>query len=558
MNNPSTQHPAAGDPLVSRRRGRISLVWLVPGVAALIGMAMLVHTWMSAGPEIDIAFRTAAGMEAGKTVVKYKDVTVGAVSAITLSDDGSHVVARVALAKSASRLTRKDTRFWVVRPRVGVGGVSGIDTLLSGAYIAVDAGTAAESSKSFTGLETPPTVIGGTRGRSFVLHTADMGSLDIGSPIYYRRVQVGRVASYRLDDDGQGVSVQIFINAPYDRFVTTDARFWNASGVDVSLGADGLKLKTQSVTTIVAGGIAFAVPEGAGKAAPEDTHYALAKDQATAMAPPDGPSQSLQLRFSQSLRGLSVGAPVQFYGLEIGRVVSMELDYAPAARTFTTVVNLVIHPQRLGRALDKLPKAEMKADADSERQRARFLLEMVAQGLRAQARPGNLLTGQLYISLDFMPNAPRVVFDELARPLVLPTVNSSLDQLQDQVGRILGKIEKIPFDSIGRNLDRSLTNLDKTLEQVNGQVLPQTMQTFKRAEQTFDAAQGLLAEDAPLQQHLGQTLQEVQQTARSVRVLTDLLGRHPQALLRGLPEDPSAAALQFRNPNATVTQESQQ
>lgn len=514
---------------------------------------MLVHTWRSAGPEIDIAFRTAAGLEAGKTAVKYKEVTVGAVSAITLSDDGSHVVAHVALAKSASRLTRQDTRFWVVRPRVGVGGVSGIDTLLSGAYIAVDAGKAEASAKTFTGLETPPTVIGDTPGRTFILHTSDMGSLDIGSPVYYRRVQVGRVASYRLDDDGEGVSVRIFVDAPYDRFVTADTRFWNASGVDVSLGADGFKLKTQSIATIVAGGIAFAAPTAGGKMVPVDAHYPLAKDQVTAMASPDGPSQSLQLRFSQSLRGLAVGAPVQFYGLEIGRVVSMELDYAPATHTFTSVVNLSIYPQRLGRTLDKLPKDI----AEAERQQARFLREMVARGLRAQARPANLLTGQLYISFDFIPNAPRVAFDESVRPLVLPTVKGSLDQLQDQLGRILGKIEEVPFDSIGRHLDRSLGNLDKTLEQVNGQVLPQTTQTLKRAEQTFVAAQGLLAEDAPLQQNLGQTLQEVQQAARSVRVLTDLLGRHPQALVRGLPDDPTPVAPQFSIPNATLTQESQ-
>ncbi|WP_237113179.1 PqiB family protein [Pseudomonas aeruginosa] len=317
MNDVRTQTQEPRYPTVDQRRWRISLVWLVPALAALIGLSMLAHAWLSAGPEITITFRTAAGLEAGKTPVKYKDVTVGAVTAITLSDDGSHIVARVSLASSAVSLTRKDTRFWVVRPRIGTGGVSGIDTLLSGAYIAVDAGSEQASSKVFTGLEIPPTVIGGMPGKSFILHTEDLGSLDVGSPVYYRRIQVGRVASYKLDDDGNHVSLQVFVDEPYDSFVTTDTRFWNASGVDVSLGADGLKLKTQSVATIVAGGIAFAaLPRAQNQVekAPEYAQFTLSPDQASAMTPPDGPAQYVQLRFDQSLRGLSIGAPVQFSG----------------------------------------------------------------------------------------------------------------------------------------------------------------------------------------------------------------------------------------------------
>lgn len=539
------------DPSVTRSRWRISLVWVVPAVAALIGLSMLMHAWLSAGPEIAITFRTATGLEAGKTPVKYKDVTVGVVSAIALSDDGTHVIATVSLAKSALSLTRKDTRFWVVRPRIGIGGISGVDTLLSGAYVAVDTGTATESSKSFTGLEMPPTVIGGTPGRSFRLHTADLGSLDIGSPVYYRRIQVGRVAAYQLDEDGKRVNLQVFIDAPYDRYVTSNARFWNASGVDVSLGADGLKLKTQSMATIIAGGVAFGAPNfNAGEAAPENTEFTLAQDQASAMAPPDGPGQYIELRFEQSLRGLAVGAPVQFAGVDLGRVVSTSLDYDQVKRRFPTVVGIVVYPQRLGRVLEKLPRIE----GGTQQQAAQFLGGMVEQGLRAQARSGNLLTGQLYIALDFVPKAPKVAFDASARPLTLPTVPGSLDQLQEQVASIVSKIEKMPLDSIGRNLDATLADLDKTLKQVNGQVLPEATQTLQQARQTFGATQGILAEDAPLQQNLGQTLEEVQRSARSLRVLTDLLGRHPESLLRGRPDEPAPTTVD--PPKPATSQES--
>ena len=555
MNPVSDKHPPEPhNPAVTRSRWWISPVWLVPTVAALIGLSMVIHAWLSSGPEITISFKTAAGLDAGKTPVKYKDVTVGTVSSVTLADDGSHVVAKISLARSAKSLARADSRFWVVRPRIDIGGISGVDTLLSGAYIGVDTGSAKTELTEFTGLETPPAVINGTAGKSFVVHTIDLGSLDIDSPVYYRHIKVGRVASYKLDDDGRGVSLQIFIDAPYDRFVTTDTYFWNASGVDISLGADGFKLKTQSMATIVAGGIAFAAPERSHNApAPADTQFALAKDEQSAMAPPDGPAQYIQLRFEQALRELSVGAPVEFSGINVGRVVSMNLDYDASKQRFPSVVGIEIYPYRLGPVVAKLPKIE----ANIDKQDAQFLSQMVAHGLRAQARSGNLLTGQLYISLDFVPHAPKVTFNANARPLTLPTVSGGLDQLQEQVASVVSKIDKIPLESIGHHLDTSLSELDGTLKQINGQVLPETTLTLRQARQTFGAAQDMLAEDSPLQQNLGQTLQELQRTARSVHTLTDLLSRHPDALLRGRTADQPMAAPELRS-NTATSQESKQ
>lgn len=537
MNDSPETLPEPPDPVVTRRRRSISLVWLVPIVAALIGASMLVHAWLATGPKITISFRTAEGLEAGKTPVKYKDVTVGAVTAVNLNDDGSGVVATVELVENAASLARADTRFWVVRPRVGLGGISGVDTLLSGAYIGVDKGSSIEPARQFTGLETPPTVIGGTPGKTFVLEAQDLGSLDINSPVYFRRIQVGRVASYQLSDDGKSVRLQIFVDAPYDRFVTDNTRFWNASGVDVSLGADGFKLRTQSVATVVAGGIVFAAPaRSPGDPAADNTEFTLSGDQETAMAPPDGPAQYLQLRFDQSMRGLSVGAPVLFSGVDLGKVVSVSLDYDPATQHFPTVVGIVVYPQRLGRVLDKLPKP----NGDSQSQAARFLADMVVHGLRAQARSGNLLTGQLYISLDFVSNAPKVAFDASARLLTLPTVNGDFDRMQEQIANIIAKIEKMPLDSIGKHLDDTLAGLDTTLKQVNGRVLPETTHTLRQAGQTLGSVQSALAEDGPLQQNLNQTLTEVRRTARSLRVLTDQLGRHPESVLSGRPDDASS------------------
>lgn len=538
---------AAPTPRISSSRFRPSLVWVVPAVAALIGASLMVHAWLSAGPQITVRFQTANGLEAGKTTVKYKDVAIGNVTAITLSPDKAQVIATIELNKSAENFAREGSRFWVVRPRIGAGGISGVETVLSGAYIGVDSGRSERAAKTFVGMETPPTVINGTPGKSFILHSDDLGSLEIGTPVYYRRIQVGRVASYKLDADGKGVTVQVFIDAPYDRFVSADTRFWNASGVDLSLGADGLKVKTQSLATVAAGGVAFATPGASGTPAAELAQFTLAQDQQSAMAQSDGPPILLRMRFDQSLRGLVADAPVEFLGTNIGKVKAVYLDFKTDKQQFSVVVDALVYPQRLNRISSK-----QDAQPDKEEQlAATFLSKMVAQGLRAQARPGNILTGQLYIAFDFLPNSPRASFDVKARPLSLPTVRADFSRLQEQVANIVGKLDKVPFESIGHHLDESLVDMDKTLKQVNGSLLPEarttlqatqhSMSAFRNTLGTVDGTLGSLnsslAPEAPLPQSLNQTLLELQRSARSLRTLTDMLGRHPESLIRGRAKD---------------------
>jgi len=531
--NPIPQQP--GEPGVIRRRWP-SPIWLVPVIALLIGASMLLHAWLAAGPEIAITFQTATGLEPGKTAVKYKDVTVGIVKDIQLRGDDSQVLVTVSLNESAENLARADTRFWVVRPRVGIGGVTGIDTLLSGAYIGVDKGSSARTRSAFTGLESPPAVINNMPGSRFVVQTDDLGSLDIGSPVYYRRVPVGRIASYQLNADGKSVSLQIFIDAPYDRFVTPNSRFWNASGLDVSVGANGFRLRTQTVAAIMAGGIAFATPENASGASPVGPkgEYVLAKDQESALAAPDGPPMRFKLRFERSLHGLEVGAAVEFSSIKIGRVVSVDLDYSPQGYRFPSVVGIEVYPNRLGNVLSKLPKQ----NRGLEQETAAFTRDLVEHGLRAQATPSNLLTGQLYISLDFVPNAARVPFDIHARPLVLPTINGGFDRLQEQIASIVSKVDKMPLASIAQNLNATLAGVDNSLKQVNGQTLPAANQLLRQMSQTAQTAQELLAEDSPLMLTFSQSLQEALRALRVVRNLADQLDRHPESLLQGRTEDP--------------------
>ena len=530
--NPLTPLPSVR-PEIRARKARISLVWLVPIVAGLIGLSMVVHDLLNVGPKVTVSFLTAEGLEVNKTQVKYKNVVIGMVTDIALSEDRTHVLATIELNKTATLFTHAETQYWVVRPRIGAQGVSGVDTLLSGAFINADPGKSEKIEKNFTGLETPPSVTFGEKGKRFMLHTEDLGSLDIGSPVYLRRIRVGQVVAYELAKDGKGVDIEIFINSPNDQYVLTDSRFWNASGVDVTVGADGLKVATQSLASIISGGIAFREPKYSPDAKPAEVNatFKIFEDQTTALAPPDGEPRYIRMRFQQSLRGLAVNAPIDFLGVNIGRVVSVDLEYDPKTQTFPGVVGAVIYPQRLGAAHDMLQG--LAGEGDIEEQSARVLDGLVRHGLRAQARTGNLLTGQLYIAMDFDSKAPKVAFDATARPLEIPTVPGSFDKLQEQLQGFVDKLSKLPIDALVSNLNGSLSELQKTMKTVNGEVLPQVRGTLQQAQKTLGTANDTLSDDSPARQQLGQTMDEVQRTARSVRVLTDFLSCHPESLIRG-------------------------
>ncbi|MVV49882.1 MCE family protein [Pseudomonas sp. PB120] len=548
MKSQATDGPLApGQAPVKTRRFSVSLVWIVPIVAVLVGISLVVHSILQEGPTITVTFKTGDGLTANKTEVKYRNVVIGHVSDVELSSDQKSVNATIKLAKQAEIFTREDSQFWVVRPRIGAGGVSGIDTLLSGDYIGADIGQANGRAKDFKGLENPPPITYGEPGKRFTLHTQDLGSLDIGSPVYYRKIPVGQVVAYALDPDGKGVNIELFIHAPNDQYVTENTRFWNASGVDVSVGANGVSVKTESLSSILVGGIAFRAPDYSpdDKPAAEEYAYELFDDQQTALAPPEGKAQYLSLRFDQALRGLKVGAPVEFLGMEFGKVVSINLDFDPQKRIFPVNVGIVIYPQRLGTAHTKMLKA-LNHDPNDEAASIRLMGSFVENGLRAQARSGNLLTGQLYIALDFYPKAEKVVFDPNLRPAMIPTIPGSLEELQGKLEAMVDKINKLPIERIAGNLDSNLVELRKGLTQFNAKTLPGVQTTLSDVSKTLQSANSTLADDSPQREKLSQTLDELGRTSRSLRDLADYLGRHPESLIRGRPEN--AAPMDMQGP----------
>lgn len=519
--------------IAPRGRWLPSLVWLIPLLAALIGVSLFIHQVVQQGPTITISFKSADGIESGKTRVKFKDVDVGEVKSVRLSDDLSRALVTVDLTKEASNFAVKDTRFWIVKPRVAASGISGLGTLLSGSYIGVDAGRSTETEKEFVGLETPPAVTRDQKGHQFVLHAENLGSLDIGSPVFYRRLQVGQIVAYSLDPDGSGLTLRIFVNAPYDKYVASNTRFWHASGVDLRLDSGGFRLNTQSLAAVVIGGIAFQAPpdQPAGTSAANNAAFRLSSTEGDAMRDPDTEPVPVVLNFNQSLRGLSVGASVDFRGITIGEVKRIGVDFDPKAQQISMPVTVDIYPERLGKTFAAvLRKDKVKGDHE-------MFMTMIHRGLRAQLRTGNFLTGQLYVALDFFPNAPPVKVNYDNDPTQLPTLPNTLDQLQLQVADIAKKLQKIPFDKIGNNLNNTLASANTLFQQLDTQVAPQATATLVEAKKTFASAQQTLAVDSPLQGDVRQAMRQVTQTAQSLSVLADYLERHPEALLRGKTGD---------------------
>ncbi|MDO5055994.1 MAG: MlaD family protein [Lautropia sp.] len=525
-----------------RYRWLPSMIWVLPLLAALIGAIFTYRELTQHGPVITVSFKTAEGLEAGKTRLRYKDVEIGTVKTITLAPDRSHVLVSIQLRKEATGFQARDSRYWVVRPRADLSGVSGLNTLLSGAYIGVDAGKSAQVSTHFEGLETPPPLKYDEVGSQFTLHARDIGSLDIGSPVLYRRVTVGRLTSYSLDEQGESVVLNIFINSPYDRFVGSNTRFWEASGIDAKFDASGVQIDTQSLMTVVVGGIAFASPvEGKGGEADVDTPFVLASNQEAAMKKADGPSHFFLLKFNQSLRGLQPGAVVDFLGVELGQVRSIDVEFDEKTSEISMPVLIEVFPERLRRRSNQaVPGREqmMPDDADS----LANLGQMVARGLRAQLRTGNLLSGQLYVALDFFPDAKPAGMIARGEIVELPTVGSSLDEIQVQIAEIIKKVNKLPFETMGRDLQQTLASMRRTLASTESMVksldrtlAPELMKTVKSLRQTLDSAEQLLATGSPLQADVQRTLGSVSRAADSLKRLTDYLEQHPESLLRGKP-----------------------
>ena len=519
-----------------QRRWPLSLVWIVPALAILFGGWLAFQAIRDRGPSILIAFKTAEGIEPRTTKIKYRNVEVGEVKSIELSGDRSQVLVTAQMFRHAAGLLVNDTRFWVVRPRISAGSVTGLGTLLSGSHIGIDAGKSTQSRREFIGLEQPALVTGDFPGRQFILRADDMGSLDIGSPIYFKHIQVGQVAAYALDADGKGVTLKVFINSPYDKHVNIGSRFWHADGIDVTLDASGLKINTQSVVSILLGGLAFENFADApnGQPAGADTAFNIFPDRARATKPLELGYEIYAMVFKESARGLAVGAPVDFRGVVIGEVLAIDLDYDPATKEISVPVKVRINGARLR---TRPGRANNAATALSPSDAQAFIDRLVQRGLRGQLRTANLLTSQLYIALDIFTAVPKAAADWSKSPPELPTTPGSLQELQVTIAAIAKKLEKVPFDAIGSDLQKTLQGANKLITQLDSETAPELRAALEEARRTLKAIERTAATDSPLQQDVHASLLEIARAAKSFRLLSDYLERHPESLLRGKKAD---------------------
>jgi paraquat-inducible protein B len=531
--------------LVQTRR-QFSIVWLVPIVAVLIGGWLAYKGLSEKGPTVTISFESAEGLEAGKTKLKYKDVELGQVETIRFNTDLSRVIVTVELVKEAEPHLTENTRFWVVRPRVTASGVSGLGTLFSGAYIGMDPGQEGAPARKFKGLEIPPIITTGKPGSDFILRATTLGSLDTGAPVYYRQIQVGQVIGYELHEKGQHLLIKIFINAPHHKLVKTNTRFWNASGFDLKLDASGLKLNTESLASIMMGGIAFDTPTSleAGRPAEPDHLFRLYETRESIFERTYTEKLHYILNFQGSIRGLTVGAPVEFRGIKIGQVVDIKAEFDRDTLTPRITVLIETEPQRWNTLGET--DVDHKTEIDT----------LVAKGLRAQLKTGSMLTGQLFVDVDMHPDTPEAQVKYGGNFPEIPTIPAPLQIITARVNQLLSKLEEVPIKQIGKDLGDTIQNvkriseskelieavqaLNETLQEtrqlvqnLDSNVAPEISSTLNQAQKTLASVEGTLGQDAPLQHEMRQAIKELGEAARAVRILTDYLERHPEALIYG-------------------------
>ncbi len=546
---------------VLRRRRRFSLIWLIPIVAGVIAVYLVITTLADRGPLITISFKTGSGISAQQTQVTHKAVALGMVEDVQLTNDLKGVKVHVRMNREGSKILTDHARFWVVKPRLSSGDLSGLETLVSGAYIEVDPGLpGGNPERDFVGLEEPPGMRSDEPGTSYTLRAARLGSLGPGAPVFYRDVTVGEVLSYDLGDGLGPVTINIFVRRPFDKFVHQDTHFWNASGLSVSLGGAGVHVELESLQALLSGGVAFETPHQIGSvtskspAAAANTRFVLFDDKGQADAAGFVQKIPFVTYFTSSVGGLAKGSPVDVFGIQVGTVNDVKLMLDQEHGRMRARVTYDLQPERVF--------AEDPAIREADPERVTGAL--VGQGMRAVLESSSFITGQKQISLQYVPGAAPAQVGHEGDALVMPSQGGGVDNIMASLSDIATKLDKIPFEDIGKNLDATLasanrvisgpevrgalTHLSDTLADVQhlvrrtdqglGPVLQRLPKISEQLQQAVERANAALGEggyggNSDFQRSVSRVLDQVNDAARSLRLLADFLDRHPEALLQG-------------------------
>ncbi len=556
MSDPPEPHPTAA--VRSRGGWRFSLVWAIPIVTAAVGAWLAWDTLSQRGPLITITFQNAEGLQAGQSHVRYKAVDMGVVDQITLTGDLQRVAVRVRMTREAEPLLTEHAQFWVVKPRFFAGSISGLETLFSGAYIGMlPSAPGGKQQRDFAGLEDPPVLQSNEPGHTFLLQAARIGNINIGSPIYYRDLTVGEVLGWDIGDMADNVTLHVFVRDPFFRYVHDDSRFWNASGATVKLGVNGIELQLELLRALVLGGIAFDTPRESrtSPVSAENHEFPLYSSQDEADHASYKQHVPMVAYFGGSVAGLSANAPVMLRGIRIGEVQSVELQYDKASDKVVVPVRFEVEPELIT-DWPIQPNNELPAT----------LRDLVARGLRVRLESASLITGQKDLNLDVFTNSQPAELRMAGDRYVIPTVANGSDDVMSSASAILAKLNTVPFDQIGQNLNGTLQGLNGV---ANGDQLRQSLEslrstlagtedlvqrlnkgvdpalqrlpaiaaeledTVRRANRLVGSMDNGYGGNSSFNRDFDRMMVQITDTARSVRVLADLLARHPEALIRG-------------------------
>ena len=514
----------AEDAAINKKR-ELQFIWLLPLCALLVSGWLIYKTLSEKGPVITITFPSADGLEIDKTKIKYLNVEIGKVSDIAINEDLKTIEVTAQMHKESRAYLTNNTQFWVVRPQVGLSGISGLGTLMSGAYIAIkpEKGT---DERHFTGLPIPPVLETNAQGKRFILETTNIGSMGPGTPISFHGIEVGEVLEYELAENADDIKLTIFINSPYDQFIRTNTRFWIDSGIDLSAGADGFKLRTGPLTSLLAGGIAFrmSADDKATATVPENTPFQLFDNYELSDQVIYHRTIKAVMFFGESVRGLNIGAPVMLRGIPVGKVTDINLEIDGKTANIQIPVVVEVEPDRI-----KVVNQQTDVTANEN------IAHLVAKGLRAQLQTGSLLTGQLFIALDLFPQSKVVTHHNNTGILEFPTTPNSMNQIINSAQAVMDKISKLPLETMTTEINNTLQTLQGTSKAATN-ALVTTNGTLANVDKTMSSAQQVLSTWEPgsaTQYELNQLLKELTQTAASVRQLTDYLEEHPDSLIRG-------------------------
>ncbi|MGL4473029.1 MAG: intermembrane transport protein PqiB [Shewanella sp.] len=437
----------------------ISAIWFVPIVALLIGVWMVYYHLSHQGPAITIYFDSAEGMEAGKTKIKSRYVNIGEVESIRLNEEGDGVNVTARLAKSAEKMLVEDTNFWVVTPKITLAGVSGLDTLISGVYIELAPGASKKSADTYTALESAPITPKGTPGLHLTLNSNKEFDYAKGDPIIYKGLTVGQIDDVFFNIEQRVVYYNAFINAPYHELITSNTRFWDASGLTVSLNAEGISVNTGNVETMLTNGVTFDVPDGMplGDKITERTDFDIYQDYLSASNARYTQSLPYVMLVNDSIRGLNVGAPVEYRGVQIGQVTAVNLGSVDPKALYNDAISIPVlinlNPGRVG-----LPDTQQGAEIMNEQN-----INWVKSGLRASLKTGNVLTGSLFVDLQHFDLPKLKEIASYKGYAVIPTVKNEFSQITDKFGQLVDKINRLPINDMATNANATLTNANTTL-----------------------------------------------------------------------------------------------